>query len=271
MKFKGKEFLEDIRALKKLRNNNKPEYKKLMAQLCKKYDTSEKTIYREMAKKTPGVRRTRKDAGKSKTKITAKEKAIVKELLDKGEKKTKVKKALEQLTRKKTSTRKLYKVTSQVKNVKPLNETTFGKEFGSFIEKHFDLDFWGEGKEKTVKLGKYVFPLTLDEVQDIKLILINAWNRYAETNGKKLLKIDRLDLSRSKLYNLFAYRLKLAEAETDLKTIRELVDIQNTLNVKRTALPLDFDVFDRVCKSFKPDITIDEEISLLKEHGKKSN
>jgi len=269
MKFKGKEFLEDIRKLKKYKNTDKVKYKMFMKTLCGVYNTSEKTIYREMAKPTPGVRKTRKDAGKSKTTITPKEKAIVRELLDSGEKKTKVKKVLEKITGKKTSTRKLYKIDKKVKNMKPDKETTFGKNIQSFLERYFELIYWNESKEKTIKLGSYVFPVNKDDINDVVLVLTNAYNRYAEMNGKKLLKIDRLDLMRSKLYNLLAYRLKIAESETDLKTMESLTDIYNKLRVKQTNLPLDYKVLENILKSFKPDITIDEIISLLKEHGEK--
>lgn len=268
MKYKGKEFAALIKQLKERRNDkDKTAYKKLMKDICKRFDCSDKTIYREMNKRKPGLRQSRSDAGKSKTFISRKEKLFTKELLTGGAKKTEVKKALAELTGKKSSARKLAKIADAALKMPDKKETNFGKNIKSFLERFFELQYWKEDKTKAIRLGTFKFEMTKDEVNDVILVLTNAYNRTMESIGKPPMKFDRLELMRSKLYNMLAFRLQMAEAEGSIKELESITDIYNKLKIKKVNLPLDFKVLEAIAKQLKPDITIDELISMLKDHA----
>ncbi|MFZ1852103.1 MAG: hypothetical protein WAU15_07740, partial [Nitrosomonas sp.] len=102
---RGQHYVDDIRKLVSLKFKDRKAYEALKKTIMKEYSVSQRTVYRDMKDRIPGLRKVRKDSGKLKSKMPAKAKRIMSEALEAGLTKSKAVKIAEKLTGKKVSIR----------------------------------------------------------------------------------------------------------------------------------------------------------------------
>ncbi len=262
-----KKFDEKIKKLKALQKTKPEAYKELFKEIELTYGISDKTIYRKMKRKNPAKRKKRSNAGKEVNPVKAKEKNIAAELLQSGTTQKEAGKIIEMKTGKKVSTRKLAKIVSEAKTVTPDKPTVFGKNIQDFLERYFELIYWSEDRTKPIKLGTFKFEISKEDVNDIVRILTNAYNLYAEANGKKLLALDRLELLKSQIYSQFAYSVRVNQDIGSEKTLKLLVEMLDKLKPERIELKGDFETINKVLTELDPTLTLDQKIALIRKHS----
>lgn len=264
VKYRGNKYKEAIERLKELRANYKItrlqdykiKYLKLMENICKDFSISEKTVYRDMKKKIPGLRKNRYDQGKCKTRVSNKEIKIFEEVIMAGNLKAEAK------VKANVSQRKVKRITDKIKSQSKVidknAESTFGKEAKKFFENIFDFNLIAPNKG--IKLKGFLVPK--EDLKDIILILANAYNRQCFADEKKL-KVSRDELRNIFMHNLVEEQMMLARDTQDYKMIESITRMLDRLN-ENEKLPDDFETMLKVCKELKPDISREELISLIK-------
>lgn len=108
------------------------------------------------------------------------------------------------------------------------------------------------------------FNVSSSALKDIALILASEYNL---SNGKELLKVDRDQLLRSQLFHLAQEAIRLVDESKDPKYLRSLTQIYKDLKVTNTPFSPDLETFFRCMQEFKPAISRDECIALVKKHS----
>lgn len=241
--------LKELKAMKK-RN----EYKELMQKISKQYDISDKTIYRDMHKPIPGIRKSRADQGRERKKIP-------KELIDKIYENMKSGK-------------------SQTEAIKIAGHLSSKKAAKIVIDKEPEESYYGDKVKKLIKTiydaDKISLPVKLqingvnvmlspEEIDDIIMIIATAYNRCVEDADK--MQVDRLQLAKSKLYYLLDEQIRIAQQQYDLKAVEMISRIYDRLKETDRELDVNFNILVKCMKEIKPDITISEIIALIRKHN----
>lgn len=259
---RGEKYREDIKILKSLRLKDREAYNSVMKKICEDYNISSKTIYRDMKKKYPGIRKIRSDRGTEKAKPTIKEVRIINEVIKSGKRLNEAKEITEKLTGKKISYKKLVKARKKSPKIKI---SQFGKDFKNFIEKYFETENIGIDKGINVRIKEKAIFLDKGDIEDITMILINAFNRSAFADEHKL-KLDRTELRRAMLLHLIEQQIEFAKENSDYKMVEAITRMQERFESDRE-LSSDFAVFEKCIREFKPDISKTELINLIKKYS----
>ncbi len=265
---RGTKYAEEMRELKELRakmildKKYTEKYKAKMKGICEAYSISEKTIYRDIHKKIPGLRKRRSDEGKERVSPDKRESVIILEAMRAGKTLEEARKISELKTKKKMSYVKAKK--TKIEETESVKESAFGSEFKKFIEKHFDMEMITTG-EVTVKLGNYKFAIKKDDMNDIVLILINAYNRWQKHNELDL-PLDRELLREQMLMHLFEEQIRAVSEVGDIKSIEMLTRIYDRMK-PQYELNTDFAIFEKCIRQLKPGITKEEIIGMIKNNS----
>lgn len=270
MMYRGKKYgdaikkLRELRAEAKLKSNTqeaRSNYKELMKKVCDEFSISSKTIYRDMNKAVPGLRKNRNDRGKYRTKITDEEILKAEEIVRAGRTKKNVKEKL------KVSNRKMKRINKEVEKQDPRRVTSgqsqFGNEAKLFFEKLFELNLIAPDNGIRMEYDdNFSFIVSKEDLQDIILILSNAYNRACFSNDKKL-KVGRDQLRNMMMHQLIEDQIRLATESRDYKMIEAITRMRDRMS-EDSKLPDDFETLLKVCRELKPDISKEELIELIK-------
>jgi hypothetical protein len=255
---RGKQYVDDVRKLVSLKVKDHDAYWSFRKIIMDQHGVSERTLYRDMKDKIPGLRKVRKDSGKLKSSMSAKAKAVMSEVLYSGKTKTEALKMAEKVTGKKVSTR----VAARTKPVEVAN-TNFDKDIKPFLEKLCGYDLMSPKAGIKLKFGKLPFTVNKEDLSDIILILTNAYNRSNESAG---LPLDKNELFRKKIFQLLEYNIKLAEASSDLRSLESITRMYNSIQEEHE-LGSDFEIVYNICAALRPGISRQEVISMIKQHS----
>jgi len=266
MKYRGNQYELDIKKLKSLKVRDKAAYKAFMITVCDQHGVSEKTVYRDMCKRVPGLRKTRKDQGKDKTPVKKKELVLADELLSSGHNINKTKEVIMAKTGKKISGRKMSKIVEVVKDSAPSDntESNFGFEIKAFLEKIFEFDLIAPDKGIKLKYRTFSFSVKKDDIKDIIMIISNAYNREQFATKHKL-ALDRDELREHMILQLIEEQIRLANASGDLKAVEALTRMHDRMK-QNVDINSDFKTLQKIARELKPDITTAELVSLIKKH-----
>lgn len=163
------------------------------------------------------------------------------------------------------SKKKFINTKKKNENVVKDEKTVKKDEITQFFEKFFEIDLIPvNGTQLQFKNKKFF--LEKDEVADIILVLVNAYNKYASIKTK--LKLNREELVRSKLHNLFEYQINKFKDKYEPKELESIIRQYNQLWNKDVKVTADLKVVEKCMKELKPDITFDEIYALIKKHSK---
>jgi len=260
---RGKKYIDDIKKLNSLRLKDSSAYRTGRWDLMKEYNISQRTLYRDMKeRKIPGLRKTRNDAGKLKSKMTNRQIKIMSEAMDNGMTKVDAVRLAEEMARKKISVR----VARRTKHVSiPEGATTsFGDNIKPFLEKLCEYDLMSPKSSIKLKLGKLSFNVIKEDLAEIILILTNAFNR---SNVNDAIPLDKNELFRKKIFQLLEYNIKLAEESCDLKSLESITRMYNSIQEDHD-LEADFEIVYKVCSVLKPGISRPDVISIIKQQSK---
>lgn len=261
---RGNKYIEDVRQLRSLRIKDRAAFTAFFKTVMKEYDISQRTLYRDMkAKKTPGLRKIRKDSGKFRSRMTPKQLKIMSEAMDSGMTKQDAVKLAEDKTKKRIS----FRVSSRTKNIPPLPDgakTNFDDNIKPFLEKLCGYNLMSPKSVIKLKLGKLSFSVNKEDLSDIILILTNAFNRSNENNS---IPLDKNELFRKKIFQLLEFNIKLAEESSDLKSLESITRMYNSIQEEHD-LGTDFELVYKLCSALRPGISRPEIISMIKQFSK---
>lgn len=259
---RGAQYVKDIARLNKLRATDKVQYLRVFEQICRKYEISNKTLYRDMRKKVPGLVKTRTDAGKLKSFMPAKARKVISEITQAGKPRNYAVKIAEKVTGKHISGR-------VVQRTKPVDviESNFGGDVKAFLEKICGFELIAPDAGIKLRHNNFSFIVNKEDLGDIILILTNAYNRQADIKGEDRLPLDKNELFRSKIFQLLEYNIKLAEASADLRALESITRMYNSIQEDHE-LGADFEIVYGICCALKPGISRTEVISLIKQSAK---
>ena len=259
------EINRDIKDLKLLRKKlDKKEYLNRKIAIAKKYKVSIRTIENWMTKKIPGMRKCRKDSGKDRIKVDNKAKNMAAELIKTDKQIKEIKQIIENKTCKKMSKRQMTKVRiAAEKETDKEQDSNFGDKAKELFEKLFELDLIAPDAGIRVKVGHSFITIRKEYLEDICLILANAYNNAIEVKYK----VDRNELLRRNILNLIEQQVRLAmQGIVDTKSIEAITRMFDKMN-QEVEMNMDIRTVEKVCKELKKDITLDEIISLLKKYS----
>lgn len=257
---RGNKYIEDIRQLKSLKLKDKAAYFAFFKTIMNEYGISQRTLYRDMkSKKTPGLRKIRKDAGKLKSKMSLTQQRIMSEAMESGLTKQAAVKLAEEKAKRKVSSR----VASRTPPIS-VSSTNFDGNIKPFLEILCGYNLMSPKSAIKLKLGKLSFSVKKEDLSDIILILTNAFNRSNENNS---IPLDKNELFRKKIFQLLEYNIKLAEESSDLKSLESITRMYNSIQEDHD-LGTDFELVYKLCSSLKPGISRPEIISMIKQFAK---
>ena len=265
MNKKGLKYEQEIKKLKGLRAKAntgakewKNKYKLAMREICSCYGVSEKTIYRDMRKRRPGFRKHRSDIKE----ITNLEKKIILEVMKSGKTQGEARKIAGKRTGKRISSGLVRRIKI---NGNEDDKSVFGKSFIKFIHKYFELDLIASSS-LDIKLGNYKFEICKEDIEDIVLILKNAYNRFIFGEKNKI-PLDKDQINERKLMHLFEQQIQIASETGNIKDIEMLTKIYERMKPDIN-VDVNIKILEQVCKELKPEITLTDIISLLKKYNK---
>lgn len=257
---RGTKYIEDIRQLRSLKLKDKAAYFAFFKTVMKEYDISQRTLYRDMkSKKTPGLRKTRKDSGKFRSKMSLSQQRIMSEAMESGLTKQAAVKLAEERAKKKVSAR----VANRTKLIS-VPVTNFDDNIKPFLEKLCGYNLMSPKSAIKLKLGKLSFSVVKEDLSDIILILTNAFNRSNENNS---IPLDKNELFKKKIFQLLEYNIKLAEENSDLKSLESITRMYNSIQEDHD-LGTDFELVYKLCSALRPGISRPEIISMIKQFSK---
>lgn len=264
-------FEQDILKIKKIMDINKR--REAVLKVAAAHGISDKTIYRHMKKKVPGVRKVRKDSGKDKTPVTKKERSMVSELIRSGKTRDQAKEILNEVNDKKISVRKMSKINKKIKeDILPDNDATLETNFGSaaleFIRKLFELDLIAPDSGLKFKYNNVQFLINKKQLEDIASICATAYNDHVTDDGLKL-KGDHIDQLQQQLYYDIQELRRLVKASGNIKDVEALTRMFDRLKSKNVDMTPDFYVLEKCLKEIKPAITREQVIALVKKNTEK--
>lgn len=265
MKYKGKTYEQKINELKKLRHVDRAKYFKLMFEIAQHYDISVKTIYRDINKPVPGLRKKRSDAGIIKNKLTESEISFAEEIMKTGKPIKKAKEVIEQKTKKKVSTRKMQRIRNEAVKKPDSDKTQFGNEARKFFNRLFEYDLIAPARGIELKYKNVSFIVNKEDLRDVIMILTNAYNRAVLVDDKKM-KLDRNQMRKIMLHHLIEEQMRIASESADSKLVESLTRMIDRLEVEQK-IDANFKVLETICKTLKPDISRSDIIELIKKQS----
>lgn len=266
MKFKGEDYRKSVQALNEIRVYDKELYKKKIEETANHFKVSVKTIYRDTKKerdgKIAGLRKTREDSGKFKTKISQTEKQMVTELMKAGKTKQDAVKIASEKTGGKISRRKSDRIRPEASLG---GNSLFGSKAKEFIEKLFEFNLIAPDSGIPLNYKGTKFLVSKEALGDIIMILSNAFNQSAGETNK--LQLDRKALMKSQIFNLLLYQISLAKISGNIKDIESITRMYQRMEIDYGNISPDLKAVIKVCRVLKPDITEDEVFSLIKKFG----
>lgn len=266
-----------VTQLKKLRGlKDKTQYQEMKKGVAKKYNVTPRAVEMWINQRTPGARKVRNDAGKVKNKITAKEKKVAAELLEQGMKVKDVKEMVSEKTGKPISTRKLNRVRDQVnmgaeaeiENGDMEKESNFGDEAKDLFRRLFELDLIAPGRGISLNVGKKKFVIPKVVVEDVCLILANAYNDLSTENK---FKVDRDEVRKIKMFALLDQQMRLASTErVDTKTVEAITRMYDRMKEDQVT-DANIKVVVKVCEELRPGISFTEVFGLIRKHSDSSD
>jgi transposase len=263
-------YKNDILSLLESRAKGASFHKQEVTRISKKYNLPERTIYdhQNLIKKRGTLRRKkRSDKGKEKN---IPEECInqIKELRQGGRSLKESFAIVESKFKIKISRHRRLKFSRQIMkeiNINDNNNSEFGDNLKNFLTEFFEINLIAPQKGINLKFNEVEFLLEKDEADDIILILINAYNKYAGIDKK--LKLDRIELLKMKLYHLLEAQVRQAAQDLNTKDLESITRQYLMLRKKDAKAPVNFKIFENCMKELKPDITFDELYSLIKKHS----
>ncbi len=262
MKDRGNLYRGKVNELKKLRHKDRDRYNDSIISVCKEYNISKKTIYRDMNKKVPGLRKRRNDLGTVKSRITKNEILIAEEIMSTGKQIKKAKEIIEKKTLRPISQRRMERIKKAAINKEENNFSVFGGEAKKFFENIFEYDLISPEKGIPLKYNNVSFIVKKDDLRDIIMILSNAYNRGCFDDKNKL-KLDRSSLRNVMMQHLIEDLMKVASDSSDFKLVESITRMIDRMNIDNQ-LPADFETVLKVCKELKADISKDDVINIIK-------
>jgi hypothetical protein len=260
---KTTKYFADLEILKKLNVKYKKAGKDFQEKMTNEHGISRATIYRDISKRNARVRKVRNDRGKEKRKVTIEEKEIISQAVSAGKTKKEAATIAAEVTgRKKIGVNKLVSVKPDPDSVP---ENLFGGAVKQLIEKIFKLDLMAEHQSVRVKVGNLQISLSKDDVEDIAMVLANAYNRNEFATEKKL-KFDRTMLRKAMLSNLIEEQVNIAKDAGDYKMLEAITRMQERMDTDKE-MSGDFAVFDKCMRELNPELTKEEIINLIKKNS----
>ena len=259
---------EDIKKLRELRKlKDKTKYNELKVVVCKRHNVTARTVENWLNKRVPGLRKSRSDSGKDRVKVSTSEKKIAAELLLQGKKVSKMKEIIEKKTGGKISNAKMNKIRDKAETEILTGDTeemesNFGDKAKEMFEKLFELDLIAPEAGLKIRVHNTSFIIRREYIEDICLILANAYNNIVEVKYK----VDRNEVLKVKIMHLIEQQVRLAMSGlVDVKTIEAITRMFDKMT-EQAEIDINIQVVEKVCKELKKDITLSEIISLLKKY-----
>lgn len=293
---------KDINHLKKLHaKKDKTDFKRMKAEIMKRYKLSKATVYRELKKDTPGLYKTPNYYTLWRP-VTTQEVRMVRELLTKQVTVSDAAKIMERETGQNYNWDRIDKIRKMIDlpaprlrqacasaregtnhPVPPTGgppllktggelgtaggepescETAFGEDIKNLLMNIYKLDKMAEGSYVTLKAGDKIIPIDYHTIKDIITLIANCYD--AE-------KGDVIELTRIRTFHLIAEKVRLA-AKGQYASIHDLSDITNILRRYEksgaSAFSPDYRVMLGVIKELKPDASYLEIFELAEKHQK---
>lgn len=256
-------YKQDLQKVKKIVDHT--EKRKAILELCKAWEVSERSLYRDLKSPNPAIRKIRSDSGVDRIKASKKELNMFRELVHAGKDLQQAKAIVEKKSKREITQYQVNKISDEIKNMNVPDESSFGESIEKFLQKYFKLDLIAPEKGVKVKLGKLSFIVNMEDVNDIVLILVNAYNRNVKDDKK--LKLDRNQLVRQKIYHVIEMMLRSAESTQNVKDLEAITRMKKRLDISIQNLNPNFKVVEKVCKEIQPDITFDTIYHLIEKHS----
>lgn len=259
--------IEELRALQAsaritpphhpLKRKRTDAYNHAKRRICKQYRISIKTLYRDLHKPVPGLRKRRNDRGKIRRRNYHTLIRKVDELMRAGKTQKDIKSRL------KLSEKRMRRARKKIaeSDVRPIR-SMFGSEAKKFLQKLFQLDLIAPDRGIALHYKGMGITVGREDLKDVCLILANAYNRQCHAEEKKL-KVDRSQLRTAMMHHLVEELMQLAKEQADYKLVESLTRMLDRLK-EETQLPADFETMVRVCQELKRDIAREEVIALIK-------
>lgn len=267
---KGKEFEADLRKLKMLAARKRKnrvkygaEYKDFKNLVSLKYGKTLRTVENWITQRTPWIRDKRDDVGKERVKLPAKVKKALHEVIEAGATQKEAKSIVSEKLKTKISNRKA----SQVLSVEPKGSyaTEFGEEAKNFFRNLFELDLIAPERGLKMKYRNTSFIVTKPDLEDVCMILANAYNRHAET--KSMVKVNRASYRKTKLWQLYDEAVSLINNRgVNISDLKEISLFIQRLEIDRNKISPRVQTFWKIMQNYAPEITLDEVISLAEEY-----
>lgn len=256
-------YKQDLQKVKKI--VDRVARKKAIDQLCKTWEVSERSLYRDLKNPNPAIRKIRCDAGTDKVKASKKELKMFRELVHAGKDLHQAKDIVEKKSKRVITQYQVNKISNDIKTMNVPEESSFGEDIEKFLKKYFKLDLIAPENGIKVKLGSLSFIVTKEDVVDIILILTNSYNRNSKDDKK--LKMDRNQLVRQKIYHVIEKMLRIAEDTGSVKELEAITRMKKRLDISTQNLNPNFKVVEKVCKELQPEITFDTIYHLIEKHS----
>jgi len=267
-------YKQDLAKVKKI--PGKKEKTVAIEALCKTYEVSRRSVYRDLASPNPLVRKIRTDSGQDRIKASKKELLMFRELLHAGYAMQEARDIVEKKSKREITQYQINKITNEIKKMDLPEESMFGDNIEKFLKKYFTLQMIAPEKgvkillKKSDKEKKLVpFILAKEDVEDLILILVNAYNRDNKDNEK--LKLDRNQLVRRKVYQLMEKFLRTAEDSGSIKDLEAITRMKKRLDFEVGNLTPDFKVLEKVVREINPDIEFDHLYYLVEKFSENNN
>lgn len=254
---------EDIKTLKRFRKlKDQTKYMGFKKAIILKYGVTGRTVEMWLNQRTPGARKVRTDSGKVRNKITAKEKKLAAELLESGTKIKDVKKVVG------VSKRKLDRIRDQVEeqietDENELKETGFGDKAKEMFRKLFQLDLIAPERGIMVEAAGKKIRVQKGDVEDICMILANAYNRQ----GIVKYKLDKMQFMKMRVIHLVEGQINLLNQNGGAtKEVESLTRMYDRLN-EPMATEVNLELLKTICRILKPNISDTEIYELVKSNA----
>lgn len=266
---RGKELKNEITHLKNLsalRKKNPKKYEKEYMlwrdRLALKHNVTVRTIQNWIVRKNPWVRDKRDDVGKERVKVSRK----ITRMIDDGLKSGLTKKAVREEVQKKSGQKLSTRVFDREGKKELTSDATgYGSEARDFFRKLFECDLIPSEKGIKMKYDKTSFTVNKSDLEDICRILGNAYNRYSDAKDK--FKINRASYRKTKLWQLYDEAVNIInERGVSISDLKEISLFIQRLEIDRNKINPRVTTFWKILQDYKPDVTLDEVISLAEEY-----
>lgn len=266
MKYSYK-FEQDVLKIKRITDPRKR--RQAILKVAAAHGTTDKSIYRHMKKKVPGLRKVRKDSGKDKTPVTKKEASMVTELVRAGKTRGEASKILSSKTKRPISIRKMTKISHAIKKAEEPIEpvpSNFGSAALGLIRKLFELDLMAPDSGLKYEYNDVKFFIAKKQLEDIASICATSYNNYVTGDAKRL-KGDYIDQLKLQLFYDIQELRRIAKATGNIKDVEALTRMYDRLKTKNVELTPDFYLLEKCMKDLKPEITREQVIAIVKKNS----